>query len=307
MESYKSYPKKRPTEVLYEAGSSKIYYSDFVNALIKLGVKKGDTVFVHSDISVWGKLCTFNRNFLFQALIDAIKEAAGNEGTIIMPTFTYSFSKNEPYDIDNTKSTVGILTEFFRKQKDVGRTPHPNHSVAVWGKHKNDILEIGKDTFDKESVFGKLDKLDGKIIFFGAPFQSCTFIHYIEQMHKVPYRRMSEFRGKIIINEKEQDEKITFYNKYNVFFSSFSRLEKHLLKEGLMKEVKVGNSRILMIKCSDLFREGYELLDKDIYFFLKNDPILFKLFNRAVYPFLKYFPFPVKVLDKVASKFIQGD
>lgn len=32
-----------------------------------------------------------------------------------MPTFTYSFCKNEIYDKLNSKSTVGVLTEYFRK------------------------------------------------------------------------------------------------------------------------------------------------------------------------------------------------
>jgi len=304
MEPSKSYTERRVNEPLYEHEGSKIYYSDFVKSLKDAGIKEGDTVFVHSRVSAFGKLLTFDRSFLMQALIDSIKECIGNEGTIIMPTFSYSFDKSEPFDVSNTRSTVGVLTEFFRKQDDVIRTAHPNHSVVVWGRNNKDLSMIGKDTFDENSIFGKLHKLNGKIVFLGAPFQSCTFIHYIEQMHKVPYRYMRTFKGKVIIEGKEKDEEITFYNKYNVFFSSFSRLEKHILEKGLMKNIKLGTGNIMMIKCRDLFDEGYKLLDNDIYSFLKNDPIIFGLFNRMSYPFLKYFPLPVKVLDKVVSKFL---
>ncbi|MBW2976545.1 AAC(3) family N-acetyltransferase [Candidatus Woesearchaeota archaeon] len=296
--------KKNQSEPLFEAEGKKIYYFDFVNALKEAGVKKGDTVFVHSRISAFGKLCTFDRNFLLQNLIDSIKECVGTNGTIVMPTFTYSFDKNEMYDVDNTKSTVGILTEFFRKQKDVSRTTYPNHSVAIWGKHKKNLLRISKDAFDKESIFGKLHKLNGKIIFLGAPFQSCTFIHYIEQAHKVPYRHMRKFRGMVKAHGKEYEDEITFYYKYSFFFSSFSRLEKHLLKKGLMKEVRLGNGTILMAESDVLFKEGYKLLDEDIYFLLKNDKLIFKLFNMLIYPFLRYLPWLARMLDKVASRII---
>lgn len=304
MEPSKSYTEKRAYEPLYEHDGTKIYHSHFVKALRGAGINNGDAVFVHSRVSAFGKLLISDKNFLMQSLIDSVKDAVGSDGAIIMPTFSYSFDRNEAFDANNTQSTVGALTEFFRKQDDVVRTSHPNHSVAIWGSNKYDLSNIGKGTFDENSIFGKLHKLDGKIVFFGAPFQSCTFIHYIEQMHKVPYRYMKKFRGKVIINGNEHDEEISFYNKYSVFFSSFSRLEKHLLEKGIMKNVKVGAGNIMAVGCKDLFDEGYKLLGKDIFFFLKNDPIIFSLFNKLSYPFLKFFPLPIKILDKTASKLL---
>jgi len=304
MEQSKSYTERRADEPLYEYEGRKIYYSDFVRSLRDVGINEGDTVFVHSRVSAFGKLLTFDRTFLMRCLVDSVKDVVGSEGAIIMPTFTYSFDKSEPFDVNNTQSTVGVLTEFFRKQNDVIRTEHPNHSIAVYGKRKDYFAAESKNTFGKDSVFGKLHDNNGKIVFLGAPFQSCTFIHYIEQIHKVPYRRMKTLKGKIIADGKEHEEEIVFYEKYKVFFSSFSRLEKHLLEKGLMKDVELGAGNIMVIECKDLFDEGYKLLDKDIYYFLKNDPMIFGLFNKMSYPFLKYFPLPVKVLDKIASKII---
>ena len=39
------------------------------------------------------------------------------KGTIIIPTFSYSFTKKETFDPTNTKSEVGIFSEIFRKKK----------------------------------------------------------------------------------------------------------------------------------------------------------------------------------------------
>ncbi len=292
------------SKALYYHNSLPITQKDFENALANAGVKKNDVIMVHSDISAFGKLSVFDRNLLFQALTDSIEKSVGSEGTVIMPTFSYSFDKNETFDVDNTKSTVGVLTEFFRKQHDATRTIHPSHSFAVWGKHKNDLLKIGKDTFDKNSVFGKFHQLNGKIVFFGAPFGSCTFVHYIEQAHGVPYRHIKKFRVNIIAGGKGYEDEITFNYKYSVFFISLQKLEKHLLEKGIMKEVKVGNGRILMVLADDLFKEGCKLLDKDIYFFLKNEPFIFRLFNICIYLFLKYMPWPVKILDHIAKKYL---
>jgi aminoglycoside 3-N-acetyltransferase len=303
MEPSKYYT-EREKQPLYENEGKKIYYSDIVKSLQEAGIKKGDTVFVHSKVSAFGKLLTFDRDFLLGSLTDTIKEAVGREGTIIMPTFTYCLDEGETYDVDNSKSTVGVLTEFFRKQNDVIRTTHPNHSVAIWGRNKDKLFDVSKDTFNENSIFGRLHKINGKIVFLGAPFQSCTFIHYIEQMHKVPYRRMKTFRGKVIKDKKSYDEEISFYNKYGVFFSSFLRLEYYLMDKRLMKNVTLGAGKILTIDSKDLFDEGCKLLDKDIFYFLKNDPLIFGLFNKLSYPFLKYFPMPIKILDKIASKFL---
>ena len=262
------------TQPLYEVDNKKIYYSDFIDAFRNIGIKNGDVIFVHSDISVFGKLCTFNRNLLLKTLIDTIKESVGEEGTVIMPTFTYSFCNDEPYDITNSKSTVGVLTEYFRKQPDVSRTIHPIFSVAIWGKHKSGLLDISKNSFGRGSIFEKLHKMKGKIVFLGAEFQTCTFVHYIEKIHGIPHRYVKKFKGKIRNGKIEYEGEYDYFVRYldRNINTHLLRFEKYLLDKGLIKKVKLGNGTILMVESGVLFKEGYNLLDQDIYFFLKDKP-----------------------------------
>ena len=266
--------KQSKNQPLYKYKDKKIYQADFVGALEKVGINKGDTIFVHSDVAVFGKPCTFDWNFLLGSLTNAIKETVGKNGIIIMPAFSYSFCNNEDFDVENTKSIVGVLTEYFWKQLGVSRTTHPIFSVGIWGKNKERFLNVGKDCFDDNSIFGKFHRANGKIVFFGAPFQSLTFLHYIEQKHGIPYRYIKTFKGKIKKGNKIYDDECTYLVRYldkNVV-TDLSRLEKHLLNKGLMKEVKIGAGKILMIKADVLFKEGCKLLDKNIYFFLKEKP-----------------------------------
>ncbi len=82
------------------------------------------------------------------------------------------------------------------------------------------------------------------------------------------------------------------------------RLENDLKERGLLKEVKAGEGSISVIESDSLLKEGLKLLDKDIYFFLKNNSI-FKLFNVCIYPFLRYAPWLVRIVDRAASKFLR--
>lgn len=268
---------KKMIQPIYKSDKGPIYYEDFINALKKIGVNKGDVLFVHSDISAFGKLATTDREFFLQSLVDLFKESVGPQGTIIMPTFTYSFCKNETYDVAKSKSTVGTLTEYFRKQKDVERTVQPIFSAAIYGNHKKELLKISKHSFDKESILGKLHKLRGKMLIFGSLFQhSCTFLHYIEKMHGIPYRYEKKFKGKIIHNSKEYEDEYEYSVRYlnkNVNVD-LTRLEKHLLEKKIMKKIRIGDGEIKLVDCDGFFKEGQKVLDKDIYFFLKEVPNL---------------------------------
>jgi len=268
---------KKQNMPLYITEKEKIYYNDILHSLQKVGVERGHIIFVHSDVSVFGKIGDIkNKDEFLGLILQSFKEAIGTDGTIIMPTFSYSFCRNEIYDPDSSSSKVGALTTYFRKQRDVVRTIHPIFSVAIWGQKKEYFnSNLSKDSFDKDSIFGKLHKHNGKIIVFGSPFAtSATFLHYIEQSHGVPYRYVKTFKGIIKKGDIEYEDEYTFFVRYldkNVILDT-SRLEKYLLEKKLMREVRLGSGRILMIESDVLFKEGYKLLDHDIYFFLKEKP-----------------------------------
>ena len=262
---------------LFIDDQNKIGKEGFKAILKSLGIKDDDVLFVHSDVSVFGKLTTFDRSFILGSFVEVLQDTVPN-GTLILPTFTYSFCNGEKFHIKNSKSTVGALTEHFRRREDVSRTRHPIFSVAIWG-NKNDFLDIGKDSFDEKSIFGKLHKKNAKLLFLGAPFQSCTYMHYIEQMHGIPYRYMKYFRGKIVDNDGEHEDEYTFFVRYldsNIDFD-MEKTERYLLSNGFMKKKRLGSGEILLIEANVLYEEGLKLLDKDIFYFLKTGPDMKKM------------------------------
>ena len=102
-----------------------------LNDLKRIGIKRGDIICVHSSLKSIGEV-----DGGANTLIDTLLNVVGEEGTILMPVFTYSFVGNkdaQPFDIKNTGSKTGLVTEIFRKRKGTKRSNHPTHSVvAPW-------------------------------------------------------------------------------------------------------------------------------------------------------------------------------
>ena len=89
---------------------------NFIQLLKKARLKNTDTVMIHIDTAFAAQFINIKPenkiNYLMEILTEYFKK-----GTIIIPTFSYSFTKKETFDPTNTKSEVGIFSEIFRKKK----------------------------------------------------------------------------------------------------------------------------------------------------------------------------------------------
>ncbi|BEK05899.1 hypothetical protein B10666_12920 [Campylobacter jejuni] len=72
-----------------------------------------------------------SRNEFLQTILNCFFEIIDKEGALIISTFTYSFCKKEVYDKINSKTKIGALNEYFRKQTGVKRTNYPIFSFAI--------------------------------------------------------------------------------------------------------------------------------------------------------------------------------
>lgn len=176
---------------------------DLKNILIDLCVTKGDIIYIHSSLMNLGKIMSDKRFFL-DNLLEVFIDSVGEDGTVIMPTYSYSFCKKEDFDIVRTKGTVGLLNEYFRKREDVKRTDHPIFSDAIWGKETDTFLDIGKDAWGSNSVFEKMLERKAKIVTFGE-YKGYTFHHFIEEKVGVSHRYFKEFCGNIIYEDNHKE------------------------------------------------------------------------------------------------------
>jgi len=287
--------KRSSEQALFKHELKPVSLHDVYTALHALAISKNDILLVHSDIGLFG-LPAASKEIVLGSIIHALKDAVGEKGMVIMPTFTYSFERDEVFDIQHSRSRVGALTEYFRTQKDVARTKQPQHSVALWPANE-ETLKVGKDSFDDHSIFAKLYNLKGKILFFGVSFtKSCTFVHFPEYKHTVPYRYFRTYKGMVKDGNKQYADVATSTVKYRYFVTNLTSLENHLKNKGLLKEAPLGMGTIGVIDARALYDECLRVLDEDIYFYLKNDGF-FKVFNACMYPVIKHMPWLARFLE----------
>jgi len=169
-------------------------FDDLVQEFQKIGLQAGDTLLIHSSYKSFGGVEGGP-----QTVIDALLAVLGDDGTLIMPTFNFAFTKGEPWDVRNTPSRMGIITELVRKDPRAKRVFHPIYSFAIIGKHAEFLTrERYQSSYEKNSLFGKLRELDGKIMVVGLSYNdSMTFFHHIEEMEGVDYRYMKAFTGEV--------------------------------------------------------------------------------------------------------------
>ncbi|WP_201576167.1 AAC(3) family N-acetyltransferase [Psychrobacter sp. H8-1] len=177
------------------------FMKQLINDWKEAGIKEGDTLLIHSSIKR-----TLKR-FADQGLIispDDILEsfiyAVGEKGTVILPLFNFSYSEGVTFDINNTPSHMGVLTEAARKHPLSVRTGHPIYSFAVIGAKSNQFE--GVDNFSgygADSPFALLREMHGKIAVLDLPDQnSMTFYHHVEEMLEVDYRYHKIFSGNYV-------------------------------------------------------------------------------------------------------------
>ena len=140
-----------------------------------------------------------SRNELLAAIYQTLRGLA--TPTLCVPTFTFSFCNGEDYDTTRSKSRMGMLNEFIRRQPEAVRSVDPLMSVAVVGPDRDLAENLGQsDSVGKEirpSI--KLSRRTGvKFLFLGVRLGDCfTYMHYLEWIAGVSYRYDREFTGKI--------------------------------------------------------------------------------------------------------------
>lgn len=176
--------------------------SHLMKDLKESGIDPRGVLLVHSSMKSMGEV-----EGGADTVLDALMEYM-TEGLLILPTHSWSEAnlKDGIYDPDKEESCVGILTNLFRKRKDVYRSLHPTHSVAAYGKRAKEFIE-GEEKMTtpcpREGVWGRLYDWNAQILLMGCPLTSNTFIHGVEEWNEVPMRLDSHTREVGIVKGDE--------------------------------------------------------------------------------------------------------
>ena len=124
--------------------------------------------------------------------VDALLEALGPDGTLVVPTFTDEIASRYNgfvFDMVNTPSYVGAITEAARIRTGARRSHHPWHSVVAIGPLAESLTsdEVVSAWWPGSPMSQVVDK-GGMVLLLGVPYMRLTLAHWCEFHVKVPYR-----------------------------------------------------------------------------------------------------------------------
>jgi len=238
---------------------------DLKKALNFLKIKKNDNIYCHSNIGYFGIMKeTRDKDKICKKIYNCIKNVIGKKGTLIVPTYSYSFSKKrngiiyrkkEDFDLKKTKSTMGVFSEWIRKNPNSLRSIDPFFSSAVIGHKKKFFTEnLSNNSFDENSLFSKLLKLNVKFLNFN--FNGYTFIHFIERKLNVKYRFNKKFYGEIVLNKKKKINWYIFvrYLYDKKFVDNHMPLINHMKDYNLIRTYNVGRGEISTTNAEKIYK-----------------------------------------------------
>ncbi len=160
---------------------------ELVEELMRLGLKPGSVVIVHSAMSSF-----YNYRGTPDELIDELLKAIGPNGTLCMPAYPDDkFNTEKVFDVRTEKSAAGLLSEIFRKRQGVKRSLNKLHSVCALGAKADYIVgehHLSKTSFDEHSPFYKIYELKGITIALGLQsYFMGTCIHIPESLLREKY------------------------------------------------------------------------------------------------------------------------
>ena len=228
---------------------------DIKKALKKSGIMKGDTVFFTTSLGMLGvpnvkKIKSMDDICFF--IFDSIKAVLEKSGTILVPTYSYTFGNNKKrmpvFDPLKTHSKTGPFPNFFRKQDGVIRSIDPMVSIAGLGPKAREILEdIPFTSYGKDCVFERILKIKkAKCCSIGLGPNWIPFIHYVDWKNRVPFRYDKFFNGAIIHHKRKK--KVNWHYPVRILrketAANAHKIGEMAIKKRIFKRSKLGRSAV---------------------------------------------------------------
>lgn len=254
-----------------------------------LGVEPGQTLFVHSDmggVPLPTSVLPISRHAIRRQredwcafLFEGIMARLGSEGTLVVPTFTYSTTKpGGAFHLESTPSEVGPFSDYVRRRPEARRSLHPIFSLAAVGRLAELIIEdCGAAAFGQESPWQRLGDKKGRIITLGPSFErSVTYIHHLEQCFGVPHRFHKIVDVPVFRNGERVERLWLAYLRY---FSidvgpGLGRLADRLRRDGVMRAAEWNGKVSEAVDIAELNRIGYAMLREDPWAFASRKVII---------------------------------
>lgn len=206
------------------------------------------------------------------SVLDVLDRLVGPNGTLAMPThpryddltgFMDDRSHLLPkYDPRMTPSSVGLITELFRRRPGTSRSMHPLSSLAASGPLAGAILEDnlsgpGALPHGVHSGYYRCCQMDGLVVSLGVPLINyLTVMHVAEEVRDDDWPIKGFFRTRrfIVVDEGREDQwEVRERKPEFVRCLALEKFRRDLLREGILHESTSLGIRIDWANAHDVF------------------------------------------------------
>ena len=256
---------------------------------------KGKNVLVYSRLLGLGR---FFGKAAVEEFIRILRESIGEEGTLIIPTYTLNtYKEPREFDFDKSKIMSGVLGDIARSSNEFKHTFHPVYSNCITGKFIDELLEQNSTTcFGSSSFFDLFSQLNNAyVLMIGLNFNGPTLYHYYEQKFEAKGRFLKSFDVRVKISEysfmSRFDSYVKDYSFYQDRTNCLARFDALAESFNLVKHIQVGNDFIhgisekdfqLLYKASLIVDQEYFLMGTKSEweeYYLKNN---YNLFHNSI-------------------------
>jgi len=240
---------------------------DILQDLARLGVGPDDLIVMHSSFKALGRPDIAPADFLRTLL-----EAVGPNGTLMAPTFTYSYAgfwDVRPFDpatspgIDN-----GILTETLRQYPGARRSAHPTYSVAAIGRHASQLTQNKESSsaLGFGSSYDEAFQLGARILLVGVGNDRNSMLHYAETVAGVPYLDIPwrAFAGSsALVAQEGGPVEVPLPKEYPACSLGFGVVDPYLDSLGLLRKGRVASADCMLMDSREMVSAVAERLKRE--------------------------------------------
>jgi aminoglycoside N3'-acetyltransferase len=242
-----------------QTGRREIGREEVAAQLRALGVEEGGTLLVHTSFRAVRPVEGGPRG-----LIEAIRDALGPRGTLVMPSWTGDDAV--PFDPRTTPASadLGVVADTFWRLPGVVRSDHP-FALAAAGllaeRVTADPLPLPPHT--PESPVGRVHELDGQVLLLGVGHDADTTLHLAELLADVPYRVPKH----VTVLRDGRPARVE-YGENDHCCERFALADGWLRARGLQREGRVGHALARLARSRDVVEVALERLAGDPLVFL---------------------------------------
>ncbi|MBD3625465.1 MAG: AAC(3) family N-acetyltransferase [Rhodobacteraceae bacterium] len=225
-----------------------------------LGIAPGDTVLVHASFRA---IRPVERGP--DGVIDALLNAVGEDGTLLMPSWTGD--DDTLFDAASSPAApdLGIVADRFWRRVGVLRARHP----MAFAAHGPAAMRLLRDRLvlpphQMASPLGRLLQVEGKVLLLGVDHDANTLLHLAEWVAGVPY---AVPRHVTLRDDAGQPVRRT-YREPDHCCVLFQQAGNWLRARGMQESGTVGQADARLFRAADLIEVTLPRLRQDPFVFL---------------------------------------